>query len=47
MRSLKVLIACQSLIVFSIVHYPGILFTGSKSTCIGDQLLLDRERYDK
>jgi hypothetical protein len=45
MRSLEVLIACQSLILFSIVHYPEILFVGSKSTCTGGQLLPDRRRY--
>jgi hypothetical protein len=28
-----------------IIHYPGILFTGTKSTSIGDQLLADRGRY--
>jgi hypothetical protein len=43
MRSLDVLTACQSLILFSIVHYPGILFTGSKSICIGDQRYLIEE----
>jgi hypothetical protein len=45
MRSLKVLFACQSLLLFSIIHYPEILFTGSKSTCIGYQLLPHREMY--
>jgi hypothetical protein len=31
--------------LFSIVHYSETLFIGSKSTYMGDQLLLDRGRY--
>jgi hypothetical protein len=45
MRSLEVLFAWQSLLLFSVVNYSGILFTGSKSTYIWDKLLPHRGRY--
>jgi hypothetical protein len=45
MQSIKVLFHCQSLLLFSIVHYARTLFTGCKRTWIGDQLLPHRQRY--
>jgi hypothetical protein len=45
MRSLEFLFACQSLLLFYVVNCLVILFTGSKSTYIRDQLLPHRGRY--